>query len=429
MTTVSPSSFNASSDPEKEDCPYVYGDIWVWRKSYLTQDTYRNLVAITCINFLLVVPNILLNALVIFVVATRRRLQSNTNILLACLARTDLQTELVVQPISIAVEIKRIHDVGPFCSLGKAFVLTFSVLSFASTSHLVLISVDRYIAIKRPLRYLSIVTKQRLSFDWRTYGLGNYSDFYNSRNCSCRDRQQHTLHEPITLEVKRISGVGPFCTLEKLNAVVFFVVCFISFGHLVLISIERYIAIKYSLRCQEIVTKRRLMTGVFLAWAMIMLLQVIHEITLAKSMLAFKRVKNAINTIIILVCIAVIIYINCYIFSETRRQKIRIQTEQISQEEAKRIKKDKKTANTLAIILAALTLTYLPFMVMAVIRTTAPNLIKPSVTSLLWNWITTFIMLGSLLNPVIYCWRMKKLRRAFLEIFHFRSADIQGPST
>ena len=83
MTTISPPSFNSSSGLEKEECLYLYGT--VWRKAYLTEHTYRNLVAVTCINFLLVLPTVLLNALVIFVVATRRRLQSNTNILLACL--------------------------------------------------------------------------------------------------------------------------------------------------------------------------------------------------------------------------------------------------------------------------------------------------------------------------------------------------------
>ena len=36
------------------------------------------------------------------------------------------------------------------------------------------------------------------------------------------------------------------------------------------------------------------------------------------------------------------------------------------------------------------------------------------------NWFTlTVILLGSLVNPIIYYWRSKKLRRVFLEILHF----------
>ena len=121
-----------------------------------------NLVAVTCISFLSVLPTIFLNALVIFAVTTKHRLQTNSNILLTCLAGTDLLTGLVVFPVAIAVDMKRIFGDGPFCTLEKLFIVAQVMASFASFSHLVLISVDRYIAIKYPLRYEDIVTKQRL---------------------------------------------------------------------------------------------------------------------------------------------------------------------------------------------------------------------------------------------------------------------------
>ena len=325
MTTVSPPSFNISSDPEKEQCLYLYDA--VWRKTYLTDFTYRNLLAVTCIRIISAIPTFLLNAIIIFVVATRRRLQTNTNILLACLAGTDLLTALVAQPISIVVDIKRIRDIGPFCTLEKVFVLASSMLSFATTSHLVLISVDRYIAIKHSLRYQDIVTKQRLVF------------------------------------------------------------------------------------------------GVFLAWAVTVVLtaqEIAHAVTDSDTL--YTKVKDVIVTFITVLCITVIIYTNCYIFSETRRQKKRIQTEQVTYEEAKRMKKDRKAANTLLIILAALALTYLP-MTVGVLVMVSQNMTKPRVMILLWSWGSTCFMLGSLFNPVIYCWRIKKLRRAFLEILHFRQLE------
>ena len=147
-----------SSNSETERCPYLHGA--VWRKTYLTEDTYRPLVTVTVISMVIVLPTILLNALVIFVVATRRRLQTNSNILLACLAATDLLTGLVVQPIAITVELRRILGVGPFCTVEKMFVVCSSLIGITSFSHLVLISIDRYIAIKDPLRYKNIVTKK-----------------------------------------------------------------------------------------------------------------------------------------------------------------------------------------------------------------------------------------------------------------------------
>ena len=115
MTNVSPPSTTNSYDPDIEECHYLQG--LVWRKMYLTEHTYRNLVAVICVNSLAIIPTILLNALVIFVVATRRPLQTTSNILLACLAGTDLLAGLVVEPLVIAVNVQRIFGVQPFCAL------------------------------------------------------------------------------------------------------------------------------------------------------------------------------------------------------------------------------------------------------------------------------------------------------------------------
>lgn len=64
------------------------------------------------------------------------------------------------------------------------------------------------------------------------------------------------------------------------------------------------------------------------------------------------------NLISVIVCLIGLVYISgicyCYmhILSETRRQKKRLKNELLSQEEAKRVKKDNKVAHTLAIIWA-----------------------------------------------------------------------------
>ena len=334
-TTSLPLSRN-SPDPEMEECQYLQG--FVWRKTYLTEHTYRSLVALICVNSLAIIPTILLNALVIFVVATRRRLQSNSNILLACLAGTDLLAGLVAEPIAIAVEVKR------------AF------------------------------------------------------------------------------------GLEPFCTVETVCAILALCApCYASFSHLVLISIDRYIATKDALRYREIVTKQRIKNGVLVAWAITVALT-IQEIVLAvidsdtETYSLFWTLTAVITSIICLTYIAGICYCYVYIFSETRRQKKRLQTEQLSQEEAKRVKKDNKAAHTLALILGALIVTYLPTVILLLVAATFSNdTLNPSVTAIFSSWASTFILLGSLVNPIIYCWRNKKLRRAFLEICHVKQPENRAP--
>ncbi|CAH3150301.1 unnamed protein product, partial [Pocillopora meandrina] len=118
----------------------------VWRESYLTGDLYRSLIALICILSILLIPTVSLNGLVILAVATKRQLRTNSNKLLACLARTDLLAGLVVIPIAIAVNVKRAFEIGPFCELEKAHVVVFWVQSIATLTFLFLISGDRYIA-------------------------------------------------------------------------------------------------------------------------------------------------------------------------------------------------------------------------------------------------------------------------------------------
>ncbi len=236
----------------------------------------------------------------------------------------------------------------------------------------------------------------------------------------------------IAVEFKRILGDGPFCSIEKAAAIAKLGGALTSLGTLVSISIDRYVSIKHPLRYRTIVTKQRMKTSLLLTWT-IGLLVTIHELVMAvidsgtELYLQFSKVKDVLLIILGLFDIAVIAYTYCYVFSETRRQKKRLQTEQLSEEEAKRLKKDNKAASTLTIILAALVLTSIPAIILGVVITSTDNIIQPHTISVLWSWISTFGQLGNLFDPIIFFWRVKKLRRAMLEIVHYRQPENSPP--
>ena len=108
---------------------------------------------------------IFMNTLAIFVIKTRRTLQFNYNVLLACLAATDLVVSLVSQPLFIAQEIYYLSgaSLADYCDFYKTAVFLYVFPSVESLLMLALLSIERYIAMKYSLLYSSLVTTPRLT--------------------------------------------------------------------------------------------------------------------------------------------------------------------------------------------------------------------------------------------------------------------------
>ena len=55
------------------------------------------------------------------------------------------------------------------------------------------------------------------------------------------------------------------------------------------------------------------------------------------------------------------------------------------------------------------------------------NILELHISSVIWDWVMTFRLLGSFCNPIIFFWRVKKLRHAILEILHYRQPENNPP--
>ena len=132
---------------------------------YSSTDSFYGLLVATAVLNLAGCPfTIFLNALVMIAVKTKRRLQTHPNILLACLALTDLMVGLVVQPLltTMTIFILQGKDAHEFCDIHWAYGVSLLMFSFATECHLLLISGERYLAIKCAFTHATVVTKARL---------------------------------------------------------------------------------------------------------------------------------------------------------------------------------------------------------------------------------------------------------------------------
>ena len=88
-------------------------------------------------------------------------LRTTSNIALACLATTDAKMGVIGQPLFTAGMTAHLQGDN---SLGQKLLFRFTMrlLTVLSLLHLVMINVERYIAIKPSLQYTTIVTEVRL---------------------------------------------------------------------------------------------------------------------------------------------------------------------------------------------------------------------------------------------------------------------------
>ena len=124
------------------------------------------------------------------------------------------------------------------------------------------------------------------------------------------------------------------------------------------------------------------------------------------------------TALIVFVYIAVIVYTCVVVLLESQRQKRRMQTHQLPAEETQQLRKNNKTAYTFTIIVTGLLFWYMPTLVLNIYAAISNDWVEPHLLYVISSWSFTSVLLGSLLNPLIYCWRIATLRRAFLDFMH-----------
>ena len=138
-----------------------------WKPAYLTTPVTASLIFLSVINLLVSPCSILLNVLVIVAVKTSPRLKTNHHILLASLAGTDLLTGAISQPLLIVEKIHLVKGSSlnsySFCFLRNVSAITAMTPVIASLQHLALLSIERYLAITYPFKYLELITELRLT--------------------------------------------------------------------------------------------------------------------------------------------------------------------------------------------------------------------------------------------------------------------------
>ena len=201
-----------------------------------------------------------------------------------------------------------------------------------------------------------------------------------------------------------------YCAYVNQTSFLLITPCLASLLLIALLSIERYVVMKYSLRHQEIITKFRLSIAVISCWIAAAIPQIFITITILWP-----------QAILVLVCLGsssllAIIYCHISVYFVTRRHMNKIKTEQVSQDAQKKFLEEKKAVKTTSIIIGFAALSFLPMLVFRSVRPVLHDDYLGNFVISLKPLCMSFTLVNSLCNPIIYCWRSSGLRRAFFEL-------------
>ena len=195
--------------------------------------------------------------------------------------------------------------------------------------------------------------------------------------------------------------------ISQLSIMVGFSICTVSLLTISAISVDRLLAVHFHLRYPIVVTNCRVKSILGLMWSISFVVSGFNSWS--------KRVYHLLVAPVIFICL--IISSCCYIRiyqivrrhrSEMRAQELSVQSNNNERDGTHVVELRKSAMNTFVFYIA-LIICYSPAYILLNLNGFLHMRWQPE-----WNFATTVIFINSALNPILYFWRLPKLRQAVL---------------
>ena len=210
----------------------------------------------------------------------------------------------------------------------------------------------------------------------------------------------------INLTARHVSTPA-LCVVFQFHMFLAYLFTALSLGTLTYLSIERSIALHWHLRYHELVTTKKVAITVIQLWVFQFLMSTIIWFAIGSySILAALSVTGT------FCCILVICFSYISIWRIVRRHHRQIQSDQTTAQgqNALNMLKYKAKTYTSLMILELFALCYFPYLCFEIARLAGGG--HDFIDIAEYFILETIVFLNSSLNPIIYFWRVKDLRRA-----------------
>ena len=203
--------------------------------------------------------------------------------------------------------------------------------------------------------------------------------------------------------ILRLFDVGDPERVAKAHNTILFVIVTSSLLHLMLVTFERLIAIKFTMHYSNVITRKNLKLTVGAFWGF-------SFICGAMWQLNFRLVLYFCIAPVLVLCILFVTSAYVVLYRETLRHRKMIKTHQLPQGEVEKFTKENKALKTTVFVIGAVVVCFLPAGVSIILH--VYGVFQGNAYVTLTSWIRTSAMYNSLVNPLIYCWRQKEMRKA-----------------
>ena len=217
-----------------------------------------------------------------------------------------------------------------------------------------------------------------------------------------------------------LSGQGNiFCNLDKLSVTLTGKFLTASVCHLILLSAERYVAVRHPFTYENQVTEVRIIIASGLAWVIALLLPM-QDVFKTNTDFSSNFVVFIVGPVFLY--FPAMIYFNCVVYKEVRRNEKQIAANQISLEAKKELLKSKKAFYTTTVVLLASFLCFIPINIFFAVLASTTNKNPANGGQTAIYLLPLIPVLNSLFNPLIYSVRIRYFRVAFIELLSRKTA-------
>ena len=222
------------------------------------------------------------------------------------------------------------------------------------------------------------------------------------------------LGQPLytSLQIKWLQKTSTGCNTYLGFGFILSVFLFAYFFSVVAISVDRFLAIHLHLRYQELVTHKRVVAVVISIWLLSVFLPLMPSWTSLDNYTIINILLEVIGLLL-----TIVIYIRIYVAVQRHKNQIQaLQIQEVAENsEMANFARRVKSAASIFYVYLVLWICCLPFFVSLAAGFAIRNRPSSSLQRFsLFSW--TLLFLNSSLNPVIYCWKMRHIRHAIVNI-------------